>query len=81
MSYMTRYYTTTHGRYRDLAQRFFGDFLARTLRFFIDRELSNHVGGGHALAAIDASHTFTRELDAYAVDDPFQAWRESWQKK
>ncbi len=56
----------TPARFGDLARRFFGDFLARTLRYFIDRELSNHTGDGHALARVDASRAFTQELDVYA---------------
>ena len=57
---------STPARFGDLSRRFFGDFLARTLRFFIDRELSNHVGAGHALTSIDTSQRFTTELDVYA---------------
>jgi hypothetical protein len=53
-------------RFGALAKRFFGDFLARTLRFFVDRELANNVGGGRPLATIDDSQRFTDALDLYA---------------
>ena len=52
-------------RFGDLAKRFFGDFLARTLRSFVDKELSNRVGPGHALADIEASRDFSDALDVY----------------
>jgi hypothetical protein len=48
-----------------MARRFFGDFLSRTLRFFVERELSNHVGPGHALANVRDSHEFASALDLY----------------
>ena len=57
---------STDARFGDLARRFFGDFLARTLRFFIDKELSNTVGAGHGLAGVAASQEFTAALDTYA---------------
>ncbi len=57
---------STQKGFGDLARRFFGDFLSRTLQSFVDRELSNNVGGGHALAGIDASGEFSDALDLYA---------------
>ena len=57
---------STATRFGDLSKRFFGDFLARTLRFFLDKELSNVVGHGHALTAITDSKEFSAELDLYA---------------
>lgn len=53
-------------RFGDLAWRFFGEYFARTLRYFVEREVSNNVGAGHALASVAASHAFVRELDVYA---------------
>ena len=74
---------STPARFGDLAQRFFGDFLARTLRFFIDRELSNHVGADHALSGIDASRTFTTELDVYTRQSAriMEEFAASWYSK
>lgn len=57
---------TTPTRFGELASRFFGDFTARTLRFYVDKELSFHVGPGHALASIDDSATFVADLDRFA---------------
>ena len=56
----------TDARFGDLSRRFFGDFLARTLRFFVDKELSNTVGARRGLTDIGASGEFTAALDLYA---------------
>ncbi len=58
--------SSTSHQFGLLSRRFFGDFLARTLRSFIDRDLSQHVGGGGQLAGIGESLEFTRALDVYA---------------
>ena len=78
---------STPTRFGDLARRFFGDFLARTLRFFVERELSNQVGVGHRLTGIDASHEFATALDLYArqsariMEDFAAGWygKHNWQ--
>ena len=57
---------STRERFGDLAQRFFGNFMSRTLRFFLDRELANHVGPEHRLQTIGASQTFMDEIDSHA---------------
>lgn len=57
---------STATRFGDLSKRFFGDFLARTLRFFVDKELSNVVGQGHNLTVIGESKEFSAALDLYA---------------
>jgi len=56
---------STDARFGELAQRFFGNFLNRTLRYFLDRELSNNVGAGHAMAGVDDSRAFTEALEVY----------------
>jgi hypothetical protein len=48
-----------------LAKRFFGDLLARTLRFFVDREVANQMGAGRPLATIAQRQAFTEALDLY----------------
>ena len=53
-------------RFSALAKSFFGDFLSRTLRFFVEKELSNNVGAGHRLTGVEASREFTAGLDLYA---------------
>ena len=56
----------TPSRFGELAVRFFGDFVARTLRFYVDRELPLRVGPGHGLASIDESTAFSEDLDRFA---------------
>ncbi len=57
---------TTPDRFGALSQRFFGDFLARTLRFYVDKELALHVGTGGGLADLADSETFVADLDLHA---------------
>lgn len=47
-----------------VAQRFFADFLARTLRFYVDKELPQHVGTG-GIDGIEQSAAFVEDLDRY----------------
>lgn len=60
-----REHSTPKG-FGELSRRFFGDFLARTLRSFVERELSNNVGSGHRLTGIDDSRGFAGALDLYS---------------
>jgi hypothetical protein len=57
---------STPATFAPVAGRFFADFLGRTLRFYIDRELSNHVGRGRGFADLSESQEFLRGLDTYA---------------
>ena len=57
---------STPVQFGNLAHRFFADFFARTLRSYVDRELSNHVGGGSALSTISESQQFLNSLDLHA---------------
>lgn len=57
---------STQRAFAELSQRFFGDFFARTLRSFLDRELANHLGTRHALTAVDDSSDFLRAIDLHA---------------
>jgi hypothetical protein len=59
-----RTYSTRAG-FGELAHRFFSDFLARTLRSFVDRELSNHIGGTSRLASVNQSLDFMQALDTH----------------
>lgn len=49
-----------------LAQRFFGDFLARTLRSLVEKELSHHTGSGQGLPSVVESQRFSESLDLHA---------------
>jgi hypothetical protein len=66
-----------------LAKRFFGDLLARTLRFFVDREVANNVGGGRPLATLDDSRRFSDALDLYARQSAtiMERFGEEWYSK
>src|SRR3712207_7800223 len=44
-----------------VARLFFGDFFARTLRSFVERELSNHTGVSPGLAGVQESQEFRSE--------------------
>lgn len=80
---------STTGRFGDVARQFFGDFFARTLRFFVDKELSNHVGGGSQLRSIEDSQEFSKALDVYArqsariVEDFASGWygKHNWESE
>jgi hypothetical protein len=48
-----------------LARGFFGDLLARTLRFYVEKDLSNHVGTSPGLATTADSRAFAEDLDRY----------------
>ena len=74
---------STPVRFGALAKSFFGDFLARTLRFFIDKELANNVGPGHALRDVGDSGDFTAALDLYARQSAriMEQFAEGWYGK
>lgn len=48
-----------------LAKGFFGDFMARTLRYYVDRELAGAAGGA-GLANLAATADFSRAMDRHA---------------
>jgi hypothetical protein len=59
------YAHSTPSRFGELSRRFFGDYLARTLRFLVEKELSNNVGAAHGLTQIAESARFSGALDVY----------------
>ena len=77
---------STPDRFAVVAQRFFGDLVARTLRFYVGKELPKHVGTG-AVADIDESARFVEDLDVYArqvaviVEDYAAQWFSKWDHK
>jgi hypothetical protein len=80
---------STRNQFGILARRFFGDFLARTLRYFVDKEVSNHVGPGHGLSDVGESRQFSEALDLYArqsariMEDFAAGWysKHNWESK
>lgn len=57
---------STRKQFGVLTKVFFGDYLSRTLRSYIDRELLNHVGQGSALRNVSESRQFRDAVDLYA---------------
>lgn len=80
---------STRTQFGMLARRFFGDFLSRTLRYFLDKEVSNHVGAGNGLADVGQSRQFSESLDLYArqsariLEDFAAGWysKHNWESK
>lgn len=58
-------HATPH-RFGEIARRFFGDVLSRTLRFYVEKELSLYVGPGWGLASTAHADAFITDLDRYA---------------
>jgi hypothetical protein len=54
----------TAAQFGELAQRFFGDFMGRTLRFYVDHELPHAVGAA-GMPTTTAAEDFTRALDLH----------------
>jgi hypothetical protein len=48
------------------ARFFFGDFFARTLRSFVERELPNQTGPGQRPRSVEDNQAFAESLDRYA---------------
>ena len=57
---------STRERFGELAQRFFGDFLARTLRSYLDREIPNLVGVSPGLRSVEDSAEVVAAIDLHA---------------
>jgi hypothetical protein len=53
-------------RFAEVARRYFGDVLARTLRFYVEKELSLYVGLGWGLENTTAAEAFADDLDRFA---------------
>jgi hypothetical protein len=60
-----RAHSTERG-FATLARHFFGDFLGRTLRYFLDKELGDHIGPAYGLATVDDAEAFSEALDVHA---------------
>lgn len=57
---------STQAQFGRLAHRFFGDFFARLMRSYVDRELANHVGTSSGLSNVGESRRFLDALDIHA---------------
>ena len=56
---------STREHFGELAQRFFGDFLARTLRSYVDREIPNLVGVSSGLRSVADSAEAVEAIDRH----------------
>ena len=56
---------STRNQFGRVSRLFFSDFLARTVRSLVDRELSNHVGQSHGLSNVEQSSEFMSALDLH----------------
>ena len=80
---------STQAQFGRLAHRFFGDFFARLLRSYVDRELANHVGASPGLSNLGESRLFLDALDLHArhtariVEDFAGGWysRHNWESQ
>lgn len=77
-----RQHTTDRG-FGTLTHRFFGEYLARTLRFYVDKELPFHVGADSGFPDIAASALFMEELDTYCRQSAriVEAFASEWVSK
>jgi hypothetical protein len=72
-----------------LAKHFFAHFLSRSLQYFLNKELSNHIGPKHALNDIQSAKEFNDALIAYSrqsakiVEDFAGGWysKHSWESR
>jgi hypothetical protein len=79
---------STASQFGELSVRFFGAFMGRTLRFYIERELMHAVGVG-GLTSIAAAGDFSAALDRHArltariVEEFAAGWysKQRWQNK
>lgn len=69
-----------------LSRHFFSSFFTRSLHYFIDKELSNHIGPGKRLATIEDGRAFSDALTVYAwqtskiIEDFAAGWysKQNW---
>lgn len=57
---------STRKHFGTLAKIFFGDFLGRTIKFIIDREIANHVGSGRGIRNVLECRTFVESVDLFS---------------
>lgn len=70
-----------------LSRRFFSSFFDRFLRYFVDKEVSNHIGPGRSLHSLSDEKIFTDALRLYAwqsskiVEDYASGWysKQNWE--
>ncbi len=76
-------------QFGEQATRFFADFAARTLRFYVERELANSLTPGGGLATVADTGRFAEALDTHVrqsariVEDFAAGWyaKHHWESK
>jgi hypothetical protein len=66
-----------------LARKFFSNLLSRSLTYFINKELSNHIGSDHALKDIRSAKEFNNSLISYSYQSAkiIEEFAGSWYSK
>ena len=72
-----------------ISRRFFGHFLSRTVKYFINKELSNCIGVNHRLQSIQSAREFNEALAVYSyqsakiLEDFAGGWysKHNWEKR
>jgi len=70
-------------QFGSLAHNFFSSFLSRYLKYFLSRELSNHVGAGKRFSNLNAHTEFNATLDLHCrqISRIVQSFSGSWYSK
>jgi hypothetical protein len=74
---------STPAQFGVVATLYFSDLFARTLRYYVDRELANSIGAGHALTTTARAQGFADALDLYARQTAriMERFAEEWYSK
>ncbi|MBI3910028.1 MAG: hypothetical protein HY320_03735 [Armatimonadetes bacterium] len=59
---------STEARFGRVARQFFADLMSRSLRYLVDKELSNHVGPEGSFASPSVVLEFHKSLDGYCFE-------------
>ena len=74
---------STPAQFGVVATLYFSDLFARTLRYYVDRELANKTGSEYSLTTADSAVAFTEALDLYARQTAriMEQFAEDWYSK
>lgn len=74
---------STPAQFSTIATLYFSDAFARTLRYYVDRELANNIGSEHRMSSAAQGEAFTDALDLYARQTAsiMRRFAEEWYSK
>jgi hypothetical protein len=74
---------STPAQFGVTATLYFSDLFARTLRYYVEREVANSIGAEHALTSTASAQAFTDALDLYARQTAriMEQFAEQWYSK